>query len=99
MGFRRDRAGKTLEPHLHAARRVCVPLHAASVHEGRRGGEVTMTTTRKALSLLFGAICGGAIALACFTDRSGGPRPTTSADCRVPVTALDSIHYNIVCRD
>ncbi len=58
-----------------------------------------MTTTRKALSLLFGSICGGAIALACFSDRSAGPGTTTSAECRVPVTVIDSMHYIIAIRD
>ncbi len=58
-----------------------------------------MTTTRKALSLLFGCICGGAIALACFSDRSAGPSTNTSGECRVPVTEIDSRHYIVAIRD
>ena len=57
-----------------------------------------MTTTRKALSLLFGCICGGAIVLACFSDRSAGP-VNSAAECRVPVTVIDSLHFLIAIRD
>jgi plastocyanin len=57
-----------------------------------------MTTTRKALSLLTGCIGAGAIVLACFSDRSSGPI-NTAAECRVPVTVVDSMHYLIAIRD
>ena len=56
-----------------------------------------MTTTRKALTLLTGCIGAGAIVLACFSDRSAGPT-TISAECRVPVTVIDSLHYLIAIR-
>lgn len=51
-----------------------------------------MTITRKALSLLAGCIGAGAIVLACFSDRGSGPI-NTAAECRVPVTVIDSMHY------
>jgi plastocyanin len=57
-----------------------------------------MTPTRKALVLLAGAISGGALALACFSDRGAGPIDT-AAECRVPVTIVDSMHYLIAIRD
>jgi plastocyanin len=57
-----------------------------------------MTTTRKALALLTGCIGAGAIVLACFSDRTG-PATTTAAECRVPVTVIDSLHYLIAIRD
>src|SRR5216117_1502737 len=58
-----------------------------------------MTPTRKALSLLFGAISGGALVLACFSDRGAGPTVNTAAECRVPVTVIDSVHYIVAIRD
>ena len=39
------------------------------------------------------------IAVACFSDRSGGPGVTGAAECRVPVTVIDSMHYIIAIRD
>ena len=58
-----------------------------------------MTPTRKALSLLFGAISGGALVLACFSDRGAGPTVNAAAECRVPVTVIDSMHYIVAIRD
>lgn len=57
-----------------------------------------MTTTRKALALLFGSITAGAIVLACFSDRSAGP-VNSGAECRVPVTVVDSMHFLVAIRD
>lgn len=51
-----------------------------------------MTTTRKALALLVGSIGAGAIVLACFSDRGAGP-VNSAAECQVPVTVIDSLHY------
>ena len=38
------------------------------------------------------------IALACFSDRGAGP-VNTAAECRVPVTVIDSMHYLVALRD
>jgi len=51
----------------------------------------------KRLIVLLGAVC-CAIALACFSDRSSGPGAGT-AECRVPVTVIDSMHYIIAIRN
>ena len=43
----------------------------------------------------------GALALAasaCFSERAGGPAASL-AECRVPVTVLDSLHYLVAIRD
>src|SRR5437016_14210444 len=52
-----------------------------------------MTPTCKALCLLVGAITGSAVVVACFSDRGAGPTVNTAAECRVPVTVIDSMHY------
>jgi len=57
-----------------------------------------MTSTRKALALLTGGIGAGAIVLACFSDRGAGP-VNTAAECRVPVTVIDSMHFLVALRD
>ena len=57
-----------------------------------------MTTTRKALALLFGCICGSAFVLACFSDRGSAPI-NTAAECQVPVTVIDSLHFLVAIRD
>ena len=44
------------------------------------------------LAVLGGAI-GGAIALACFSDRGAGPGPSGAAECSVPVSVIDSMHF------
>jgi len=51
----------------------------------------------KRLIVLLGAVC-CAIALACFSDRSSGPG-AGAAECRVPVTVIDSMHYIIAIRN
>jgi plastocyanin len=40
------------------------------------------------------------IAVACFSDRSSGPGGGTgAAECRVPVTVIDSLHYIVAMRN
>jgi len=39
------------------------------------------------------------IAVACFSERSGGPGVNGAAECRVPVTVIDSLHYIVAIRD
>ena len=51
----------------------------------------------KRLMMVLGAV-GCAIALACFSDRSSGPG-AGAAECRVPVTVIDSMHYIIAIRN
>src|SRR6266545_2177703 len=58
-----------------------------------------MTPTRKALSLLVGAITGSALVVACFSDRGAGPTTTGAAECRVPVTVIDSMHYVVAIQN
>ena len=36
---------------------------------------------------------GGAIAIACFSDRGAGPGPSSAAECSVPVSVIDSMHF------
>lgn len=36
--------------------------------------------------------------IACFSERSAGP-VTSLADCRVPVTVIDSLHYLVAIRN
>ena len=47
------------------------------------------------------AVLGAAsvIALACFSDRGAGPTTNVAAECRVPVTVIDSMHYLVALRD
>lgn len=43
-------------------------------------------------------VIGGAIALACFSERGSGPA-VTSAECSVPVSVIDSMHFIVAIRD
>ena len=52
-----------------------------------------MTPANKAPLLLL-LVCG-----ACFSDRGAGPGVNTAAECRVPVTVIDSMHYLIAIRN
>jgi len=52
---------------------------------------------KRLLVVLLGAGC--VIALACFSDRGAGPTLSGAAECRVPVTVIDSMHYLIAIRD
>jgi len=51
----------------------------------------------KRLMVVTGAIA-GAIAVACLSERSSGPG-SGAAECRVPVTVIDSLHYIVAIRD
>lgn len=55
-------------------------------------------TPTKALALFLGALGGGAIVLACFSDRGAGPG-TAAGECRVPVATIDSMHYIVAIRN
>ncbi|HYU08667.1 MAG TPA: cupredoxin family copper-binding protein [Gemmatimonadales bacterium] len=57
-----------------------------------------MTRTRKALALVLGCAAGSATALACFSERGAGP-VASAAECTVPVTVIDSMHYIVAIRD
>jgi len=39
-----------------------------------------------------------AASVACFSERTGGPAASL-ADCQVPVTVIDSMHYLVAIRD
>src|SRR5437660_3699486 len=92
MGFGRYRAGQDVVPHVHTAGRVRLPLHAASLHEGRARREAAV---KRLVAVLAGAACGvvAAFAVACFSDRGAGPSINPAAECTVPVSVIDSMHY------
>jgi len=53
----------------------------------------------KRLMVVFGAVGGGcAIALACFSERGSGP-VAGPAECRVPVSVIDSLHFIVAIRN
>ncbi|HEY3221239.1 MAG TPA: plastocyanin/azurin family copper-binding protein [Gemmatimonadales bacterium] len=41
----------------------------------------------------------GVAVVACFSERGSGPGVTGAAECRVPVTVIDSMHYIVAIRD
>jgi plastocyanin len=41
----------------------------------------------------------GVVAAACFSERAGGPTFSGAAECRVPVTVIDSMHILIAMRN
>jgi len=41
---------------------------------------------------------GGAIAIACFSERGAGPTLNGAAECSVPVSVIDSMHFIIAIR-
>jgi len=50
--------------------------------------------------LIVGALAlAGVVIAACFSERGSGPGVTTAAECRVPVTVIDSMHYIVAIRD
>lgn len=53
----------------------------------------------KALRWVLPGVVGCVIAVACFSERGAGPGVNTAAECRVPVTVIDSMHYIIAIRD
>jgi len=42
---------------------------------------------------------GCAAVVACFSERGSGPSLNTAAECRVPVTVIDSMHVIVAMRD
>lgn len=48
---------------------------------------------------VFGAAIGGLIAIACFSERGAGPAPNPTAECSVPVSVIDSMHFLVAIRD
>ena len=50
---------------------------------------------KRLVAVLAGAACGvvGAFAVACFSDRGAGPSVNPAAECTVPVSVIDSMHY------
>lgn len=40
-----------------------------------------------------------AAAAACFSERAGGPIVAGAAECKVPVTVIDSLHFLVAIRD
>ena len=52
----------------------------------------------KALWTGFLAICCVTL-LACFSERGTGATGNTAAECRVPVSVIDSMHYIVAIRD
>jgi len=53
----------------------------------------------KRLIVGFFVFGGLAVAAACFSERGSGPAVTGAAECRVPVTVIDSMHYIVAMRD
>jgi len=51
----------------------------------------------KRLIVVFGGV-GCAIALACFSERGSGP-VAGPAECRVPVSVIDSLHFIVAIRN
>jgi len=41
----------------------------------------------------------GAAVVACLSERGSGPVVSGAAECRVPVTVIDSLHYIVAIRD
>jgi len=53
----------------------------------------------KALRWVLPVAVGCSVAVACFSERGAGPGINTAAECRVPVTVIDSMHYIVAIRD
>jgi plastocyanin len=41
----------------------------------------------------------GLVVVACFSERGSGPAVNAAAECRVPVTVIDSLHVVVAMRD
>jgi plastocyanin len=54
---------------------------------------------RLALGLAAAAAVPLGIGAACFSERAGGPTFSGAAECRVPVTVIDSLHVIVAMRD
>ena len=57
-----------------------------------------MSRLHLALGLAAAAAVPLAIGAACFSERAGGPTFSGAAECRVPVTVIDSLHYLVAMR-
>lgn len=53
---------------------------------------------KRAGVVIAGAV-GLAAAAACFSERGSGPTASGAAECRVPVTVIDSLHIVVAVRD
>lgn len=56
---------------------------------------------KRLAAVLAGSCCGiaGVVAVACFSERGAGPSVNPAAECTVPVTVIDSMHYIVAIRD
>ncbi|MGH7605787.1 MAG: cupredoxin domain-containing protein [Gemmatimonadales bacterium] len=54
---------------------------------------------RQAGLVAVSTVLGLALAGACFSERAGGPTFSGSAECRVPVTVIDSLHVIVAMRN
>jgi plastocyanin len=56
---------------------------------------------KRLVAVLAGAACGvvGIFAVACFSDRGAGPSVNPAAECTVPVSVIDSMHYIIAIQN
>lgn len=53
----------------------------------------------KARLAVLTALCGGVIAIACFSERGAGPGTSSAGECSVPISVIDSMHYIVAIRD
>jgi len=56
----------------------------------------------RARLVALGAIATGlatGVGVACFSERAGGPTFSAAAECRVPVSVIDSMHVVVAMRD
>lgn len=58
-----------------------------------------MRFVRQAGLVAVSAVLGLALAGACFSERAGGPTFSGAAECRVPVTVIDSLHVIVAMRN
>ena len=49
--------------------------------------------------IIGGLALAGVVIAACFSERGSGPVVTGAAECRVPVTVIDSMHYIVAIRN
>lgn len=60
-----------------------------------------MTLSRQVVAVVCAGAAGiaGLAAAACFSERGAGPSVNTAAECRVPVTVIDSMHVIVAIRN
>lgn len=58
-----------------------------------------MTHSRNAITLLTTCAFCTATVLACFSERGSGPKGNLVAECQVPVSVIDSLHYIVAIRN